>query len=159
MSRLRHLAEQLLSRVIIAEQEAIPMDGITPTHTAMLTAVIKVGRRGGISAIARLTGLSQSTVTWNVQRLEEMGLVHRIIKDGSRIHSIVATQEGAAVLSHFRAVDAYVESAVLSGLGSDEERVELIASLERAILDEVEPHARVAPAERAPTADAQENRK
>lgn len=147
MSRLRSLAELLLSKALVAEQEAIPMDGITPTHAALLAAVVRVGRRGGISAIARLTSLKQSTVTWNIQKLEELGLVHRVVREGSRIHSILVTQEGAAVLAHFNAVDAYVENAVLSGLGSDEERADLIDKLEKALIEgEVSPARIAAPA-------------
>lgn len=127
----RIVLERLVGRATEAESEAMPIEGITPTYAAVLAAIVKVGRREGISGIARLLEMTQSGTTWNVQQLEKMGLVHRIVREGSKVHSILLTQEGAAVLAHLDSAEGYVHESVLCGLDGAE-RETLLQLLDKA---------------------------
>jgi len=130
-SSLRIVLERLSARAADAENEAVPLDGVTPTHAAVLAAIVQVGRREGVSGIARLLEMTQSATTWNVQRLERMGLVHRIQRVGSKVHSILLTQEGAAVLARLDSAEGYVHESALCAL-SGQERETLLQLLDKA---------------------------
>lgn len=124
-SHLRAVLEALALNAKRAEQEALPLDGITPTHVAILGAVVHVGRKEGVTGIAEMLGLSQSTATWHVQRLENMGLLMRIVPEETSVHSILVTPEGAAVIERAMAAEQYVQEQTLSALPT-EERNELL---------------------------------
>lgn len=132
-SSLRNLLEVLGKRVALAEHEAVPDERLTPSIAAVLAAIVHVGRREGIGGIARLLEVQQSYATRAVQQLEELGFVHRVIRDGSQLHSILLTMEGAEAVARLNAVDGYVETSVLGAL-AEGERVVLLALLQKAAL-------------------------
>lgn len=127
-SRLRAVLESLVLRAQQAETEAAPVEGLTATHAAVLAAAVSVGRREGVSGMARLLGMQQSSITWNVQRLEAMGLLMRIVPEGAKVHSILPTREGAEALARLHAAEEYVQEATFSAL-TPEERATVLTLL------------------------------
>lgn len=131
-SRLRMAVEHLAARIHHCEMEAeedlvsqateLRSDGAM-TRAAVLQAIVKVGRRQGISGIARLLNLSKSRTTGVVQLLEDDGCCHRIVQDGRTTHSILLTPDGATLLSEIEGIEAQVENKALVGLAEDERQL------------------------------------
>lgn len=126
-SRLRSLLEHLATLAEAAEGEAIGI-GLTQTQAAVLAAACAVGRRQGVTGIAETLGLSQAHTTTTLQKLEEFGLIHRVVRDGDKTQSILLTRVGSEVLSRVEASEVFVESMVLEAL-SEDRRCELVRAL------------------------------
>lgn len=131
-SRLRmaveHLAERIqtfemeVNETLISQATELRSDGAM-TRAAVLQAIVKVGRRQGISGIARLLNLSKSHTTGVVQLLEDDGCCHRIVQDGRTTHAILLTQAGATLLSEIEGIEAQVESKALAALDVEERQL------------------------------------
>lgn len=118
-SRLRSLLEHLAAKAAEAEGNAVDIE-ITQTQAAVLEASLAVGRRQGVGGIAENLGISQPHATTTLQKLEDMGLIHRVIRDGDKLQSILLTRLGTQVLSQVEDAEAYVEDEVLAPLEKDE---------------------------------------
>jgi DNA-binding MarR family transcriptional regulator len=69
-----------------------------------------------------------------VRDLEERGLVHRVVREGSNRHAILLTREGAQALAAAEQHDQRVLDVVLAEL-SVEERVAFVATMEKLSMD------------------------
>lgn len=83
-------------------------------------AVLQAGRRGGVGGIAEVLSVSQPYATQTVRELEDAGLVHRVVRLGSKRHSIVLTKEGATVLAAYEGYESSVIDRALSDLALNE---------------------------------------
>lgn len=117
-SRLRSLLEHLANAAKAAEGDALKIN-LTQTQAAVLAAACAVGRRLGVTGIADTLGLSQPHTTMTLQKLEDFGLIHRVIRDGDKLQSIVLTRAGVEVLAQVEAAENYVEDSVLGALDAE----------------------------------------
>jgi DNA-binding MarR family transcriptional regulator len=129
-SRLQSLLGAVMVRADAAEREALSDDRLSDSLAAVLAAIMHVGRREGISGIARLLEVERSYVTKAVVKLEQLGYVHTVLRDGSSIRSVLVTIEGIGLMTRVNALDQYVDDSVLGAL-SVEERNVLFAILEK----------------------------
>lgn len=114
-SRLRSLLEHLATLALDAEGAAVGIS-ITQTQAAVLAAAFAVGRRQGVGGIAETLSISQSHATTTLQKLEDMGLIHRVVRDGEKLQSILLTRAGSDVLLRVEDAESFVEDSVLSAL-------------------------------------------
>lgn len=131
-SGLYNALEALLVRC--GEVEAQTVLGRTSiSDAAYLAAIQRSGRRGGISGVARLIGVSQPTATEAVFNLERKGYAHRIVQKGARSHAILLTQEGAMMLASLVRSEEEVIGKVFSMLPQGERAV-LVSLLTDALM-------------------------
>ena len=91
---------------------------------ALFPMLARVGRRGplGIVELAELCGRDYTTVSRQVTKLEEMGLVlRRVNKDDARIKEVLVTKKGRAITG---ALDGAREK-ILTALLADWDKREL----------------------------------
>jgi len=144
-SSLRVALEALTERAIAAERsvmsetalEAFGDDRAAVHRASVLAAIVRVGRRHGVSGVARLLDIQPSNASKFIQECESHGLVHRIVREGSNKHAILLTQEGAQALAEAEEHDERVLAAVLTEL-SEEDRTCFVAVMEKLLtsLDE-----------------------
>lgn len=144
-STLRVALEALMERTIAAEREVVSDelwevfgDERTAVHRAsVLAAIVRVGRHYGVAGVARLLDVQPSNATTFVKDLEEHGLVHRIVREGSNKHAILLTQEGAEALAAAEGHDDRVLDVVLAEL-SEEDRACFVSVMEKLLTDSEE---------------------
>jgi DNA-binding MarR family transcriptional regulator len=104
---------------------------------ALLPLLVRVERRGplGIGELAELCGRDYTTVSRQVTKLEEMGLVaRRVNRQDARIKEATITRKGRAMTS---ALDGAREKIVMSLLSDwDWKEVALLARLLRRLANE-----------------------
>ena len=121
--------EALLRRCEAVEAETV-LSEASLSDAASLAAIQEHGRRGGVSGVARLLGVSQPSASDSIGRLEERGFAHRIVRKGARSHAILLTQEGATLLAALAVSEEEVIARVFDVL-PPEERVMLVALVSR----------------------------
>lgn len=121
-SGLYNALEALLRRCEEVESETV-LGRASIADAAYLAAIQRSGRRGGVSGIARLLGVSQPTATEAVFNLERKGYAHRLVQKGARSHAILLTQEGATMLSLLVRSEEEIIAKVFSMIAEDERAV------------------------------------
>lgn len=131
-SGLYNALEALLQRCGEVEESTV-LGRTSISDAAYLAAIQRAGRRGGISGIARLLGVSQPAATEAIFNLERKGYAHRLVQKGARSHAILLTQEGAVMLSALVNSEEDVICKVFSML-APEDRTSLVSLLSGALM-------------------------
>ncbi len=126
-SGLYNALEALLQRCGEVEESTV-LGRTSISDAAYLAAIQRSGRRGGISGVARLLGVSQPAATEAIFNLERKGYAHRLVQKGARSHAILLTQEGAVMLSALVNSEEEVICKVFSML-APEDRTLLVSLL------------------------------
>lgn len=131
-SGLYNALEALLRRCDEVESATV-LGRMSLSDAAYLAAIQRSGRRGGVSGVARLIGVSQPTATEAIFNLERKGYAHRIVQKGARSHAILLTQEGATMLLALINSEEEVIRSVLSML-DEQERGHFVGLLTEALV-------------------------
>jgi DNA-binding MarR family transcriptional regulator len=135
LEALAERAREAEERVMSAEElELFDDERSASARASLLAAVVRVGRRHGVAGIARLLGIQASYTSNVVRDLEERGLVHRVVREGSNRHAILLTREGAQALAAAEQHDQRVLDVVLAEL-TLEERTAFVATMEKLSMD------------------------
>jgi DNA-binding MarR family transcriptional regulator len=129
-ARLLECLQALAKRFSIAERADISCCGITVAQAATLGALRgKSGLRLG--ALSRLLGISASTLTRNLDRLRERGLISTITDPSDRRASLVVlTESGRRAADGVARQEAAFARSILEHLGEPRAEDSLVA-LER----------------------------
>lgn len=132
--RLRELIRALVRRFSIAERADMSCCGMTVAQAATLEALSGRGMR--LNALGRRLGIAPSTLTRNLTRLEERGLIRRQPDpiDG-RAQRVVLTDAGLAAASEIKGQEEAFARSVLDRLpeGSASEALKTLENLLTAV--------------------------
>ena len=138
--RLRDTIEVLVRRFSIAERADVACCGMTVAQAATLEALRRDGpqRQGDLS---RRLGVAPSTLTRNLERLEERGLVRRGSDSAdSRAQRIALTSRGSDAADEVEQQEIAFARSVLGRLDRPDRRdaVDRVEALVRAMMDATE---------------------
>jgi DNA-binding MarR family transcriptional regulator len=140
VERLRSSFTALLRRFSISERADVQCCGMTVAQAATLEAL---GREGGLrlGRLGKLLGIAPSTLTRNLTRLEQAGLVRRTSdQEDGRAALVELTEKGRRVRLRLEAVEDEFARRVLERLSpaSREKALEGLAALLEAVRAETE---------------------
>ena len=119
----------LVRRFSVSERADVSCCGMTVAQAATLE-VLKLEGAMGLSVLGRRLGISPSTLSRNLQRLEERGLVQRIANpDDARAAIAALTPDGERAAGELEEREIRSAGAILDRLSPDR-RVTVVQGLE-----------------------------
>ncbi len=138
--RLRDTIEVLVRRFSIAERADVACCGMTVAQAATLEALGRDGPQR-LGDLSRRLGIAPSTLTRNLLRLEERGLVRRgSDSDDSRAQRIALTARGSEAAAEVEQQEIAFARTVLARLARPDRRatVDAVDGLVHAVLEATE---------------------
>jgi DNA-binding MarR family transcriptional regulator len=140
VERLRSSFTALLRRFSISERADVQCCGMTVAQAATLEAL---GREGGLrlGRLGKLLGIAPSTLTRNLTRLEQAGLVRRTSdQEDGRAAQVELTEKGRRIRLRLEAMEDEFARRVLERLSpeSRERALEGLSALLEAVRAETE---------------------
>lgn len=131
--RLQRAIRAIVRRFSISERADVACCGMTVAQAATLETLDASGPLR-LGALGRRLGIQPSTLTRNLARLEERGLVRRVADpDDARASSVALSDAGREAARRLRRQDDAFARAVLARLPA-EKSVEVLASLDALVL-------------------------
>lgn len=122
IQQLRSLFQALVRRFSLSERADVQCCGMTVAQAATLEAL---GQQGAmrLGRLGQLLGIAPSTLTRNLARIEEQGLVRRTsdASDG-RAFQVELTEEGRGVAARLEAIEDDFAQRVLARLSPESRR-------------------------------------
>ena len=138
--RLLQGVRAIVRRFAVSERADVQCCGVTIAQAATLEALLAEGPMRSL-ALGRRLGISPSTLTRNLDRLEERGLVSRMDDgDDARARRIALTARGRRVAAELEAGEVEFAREILNRLpaGSRDHVVDHVESLLLAVRDATE---------------------
>jgi DNA-binding MarR family transcriptional regulator len=138
--RLRALFRALVRRFSVSERADVECCGMTVAQAATLEALAREGTLR-LGRLGRLLGIAPSTLTRNLARIEESGLVRRSNdEEDGRAVQVELTDRGRRTVARLEAMEDAFAERVLARLepGARARALEGLSALLDAVKDETE---------------------